>query len=55
MNKAKKAYDEIPYFSAAFSDCSPQFAAADDTVADGADTAVEVMRFQFFHQGNHAG
>ena len=23
MNKAKKAYDEIPYFSAAFSDCSP--------------------------------
>ena len=28
-----------------------QFAAADDTVADGADTAVEVMRFQFFHQG----
>ena len=23
MNKEKKAYDEIPYFSAAFSDCSP--------------------------------
>ena len=23
MNKTKKAYDEIPYFSAAFSDCSP--------------------------------
>ena len=28
-----------------------QLAAADDTVADGADTAVEIMRFQFFHQG----